>query len=174
MTANPHIPHIETERLRLRAWREEDFPAMARFYADPSTATYVGGVMTADDAWRRMATYVGHWLLRGYGPWALELKDGGHFAGYSGLWNPHGWPEREINWGLLPEFQGRGLVVEAARRVRAFAYEQLGWPTVVSCIALENTKSRRVAERLGCRLDRTTENRGWTVGVFRHPSPAEL
>lgn len=167
-------PTIETARLTLRAWRESDFPAMARFYADDQTARFVGGVMTPDEAWRRMATYVGHWSLRGYGPWALEEKSSGAFIGYSGLWNPHGWPEREINWGLLPEKQGNGFIVEAAQRVREFAYGELRWNTVVSCIALENTKSRRVAERLGCRLDRTTENSGFLVGVFRHPSPAEL
>jgi hypothetical protein len=58
--------------------------------------------------------------------------------------------------------------------VREFAYRDLGWTTVVSCIADDNTLSKRVAERLGAVFERTIELRGWAVGIHRHPSPATL
>ena len=56
---------LETERLRMRGWREEDLSAFAEFWADENTARFVGGTCASDGAWRRMAMYVGHWALRG-------------------------------------------------------------------------------------------------------------
>lgn len=166
------IPEFTTERLVMRGFRDDDFPSFAGFYANEQTARFVGGVCSGEDAWRRMASFAGHWILRGYGLWALQLRETGAFVGYCGLWFPQGWPEPEIGWGLVEAHHGRGYVTEAARRARSYAYDSLGWTTVVSCIALENTASIRVAERLEARFERTIENRGWTVGVYRHPAPA--
>ena len=78
-----------------------------------------------------MATYLGHWALRGYGNWAIEEKASGALVGYSGLWNPEGWPEPEMMWGLAADAHGRGYATEAARRARAFAYRDLGWTTLI-------------------------------------------
>jgi RimJ/RimL family protein N-acetyltransferase len=166
-----NVPVLETERLRLWEWREEDFPAFADFWADETRARFVGGTCTREDAWRRMATYAGHWMLRGYGEWAIEEKASRCFAGYCGPWNPEGWPEREISWGLVKAFHGRGYATEAARRARDFAYRELGWPTAVSYIAAENIPSQRVAGRLGASFERSIELRGSPVGVYRHPGP---
>ena len=121
------IPELLTDRLRMRGLEEADFPALSRFWGDPATARFVGGACEAEDSWRRMAAMVGHWRLRGYGMWALESRADGAFLGYCGLWNPHGWPEREVGWGLLAEHQCKGWVTEAARRARDFAYQDLGW-----------------------------------------------
>jgi RimJ/RimL family protein N-acetyltransferase len=168
------VPVLETERLRLRAWREEDIGAYAEFCANEATARLLGGPWGRGGAWRRMATYAGHWTLRSYGVWALEDKSSGRFVGYSGLWNPEGWPEPEISWGLVAELHGRGYATEAARRARAFAYEDLGWLTAVSYIRPENTASRRVAERLGATLEKNINLAGVAVGVHRHQAPHVL
>jgi RimJ/RimL family protein N-acetyltransferase len=167
------IPELSTERLRMRALREDDFQALKQFWGDPETARFVGGVCNEEDAWRRLAAMVGHWSLRGYGIWALEDRQSATFLGYSGLWNPHGWPEPEISWGLLKAHQGKGYITEAALRARDYAYQDLGWTTLISCIALENLPSIRVAERLGARFERETINRGWAVGVYRHMARIE-
>ena len=163
------VPELETERLRLRAWRERDIDAYAAFCASEATARFVGGVCGREDAWRRMAMLMGHWSLRGYGPWVIEDKSEAAFAGYGGLWNPLGWPEPEIMWGLPTAFQGRGYATEAARCARDFAYATLGWRTAVSYIADENLPSQRVAARLGAVRERNVELRGRSVGVHRHP-----
>ena len=168
------VPVLETERLRLREWRNDDLSAFAEFWADEATARFVGGACTREDAWRRMAMYMGHWALRGYSMWAIEEKASGQLAGYCGPWNPEGWPEREIGWGLLKAFHGRGYATEAARRARDFAYRELGWPTAVSYIAAENAASQRVAARLGAIFERTGELRGHPVGVYRHPAATTL
>src|SRR5690606_13836404 len=128
------IPVLETERLRLRAWRHEDIDPYATFCADPAMAGPIGGPWGRDEAWRKMAAFAGQWVLRGYGSWALEEKASGRFVGYSGLWHPEGWPEPEIHWGLVKAFHGRGYATEAARHAREYAYRELGWRTVISFV----------------------------------------
>jgi RimJ/RimL family protein N-acetyltransferase len=167
------VPMLDTERLRMREWRETDLPAFAVYYADEVTGRFLSSSSDPAEAWRRIALHVGHWILRGYGTWALEEKADGQWVGYCGLWNPHGWPEPEVMWGLAPGARGRGYATEAARRARDFAYGELGWTTAISYITPDNAASQRVAERLGARLERSIELRGHTAGIYRHPGPSQ-
>jgi len=167
------IPILETERLRLRQLRDDDANAIAALFADENTARFIGGVCNEEEAWRRMAVLVGHWTLRGFGYWALEEKQTSAFVGISGLWCPRGWPEREAAYSLLGAHHGKGYATEAVARVRDHAYRDLGWTTLVSCIALDNKPSIRVAEKLGAKLERETMNRGLKVGVWRYRGPGE-
>ena len=165
-------PTLDSERLRLRPWRNEDLDAFAAFTADPIVTRFVGGVFSRDDTWRRIAMLVGHWTLRGFGNWVIEDKATGAFAGYSGLWMPEGWKEPELMWGLAPACHGKGYATAAARRARAYAFEELGWKTLVSYIASENAPSQAVAARLGAQRDGQIEIRGTAVDVWLHPSPS--
>lgn len=167
-------PAIETERLRLRGWRLDDVEPFTRFYADASASRFVGGPASTGPAWQLMATEVGHWVLRGYGMWAVEEKSTASFAGFCGLWHPGDWPELEIGWILLPEHHGKGYATEAARRARDYAYAELGQSTLVSYIHPDNEASKRVARRLGAIHEETIELRGHPAEVFRHPSPETI
>lgn len=161
---------LQTERLRLRPWRDTDHPLLAKFYASED-ARFVGGPLDADDTWRRMAMFVGHWTLRGFGNWVIEEKASGRQAGYTGLWHPFGWPEREIIWIVFEDFRGRGYAIEAARSAREHAYRRHGWPTAVSYISPDNHPSANVAKRLGARRETQITLRGHATDVWRHPPP---
>lgn len=167
----PQLPRLATPRLRLRPFCDADLPGMVDLYASEATARYLGGTCNDEDAWRRMAAFVGHVALRGYGVWAIEEPGSGEFVGYAGPWYPHGWPEPEIAWALRARFHGRGYATEAAGRALEYAYAVLGWTTAVSVIANANRPSIAVALRLGATLERHTVNRGWDVGVYRHRPP---
>lgn len=165
------IPIIETERLTLRDFRETtDFEPYANFYGSDATQFY-GGPLDRSAAWRAAAAMMGHWVIRGFGAWAVEEKATGDFCGIVGLWYPEGWPEREITWAIIEDKQGMGIATEAAIRSRAYAYETLNWDNVFSCISVENIASIRLAEKLGATLDRVVEHekRG-TILVFKHVS----
>ena len=123
------------------------FDAFASVYTDAEQSKFIGGPLSIDDAWRRMALFVGHWALRGYGIWVLENKETGGFVGWSGLWFPKEFPGQEIGWTLLPAFRGKGFAREAGLRARAYAYDTLKWNTVISLIHVDNTPSKRVAEK---------------------------
>ena len=168
------IPVLETERLILREGRASDFEILVAFYANEEASKPVGGPLNRAEAWGRMAFNRGHWALRGYGNWALEEKATGDYAGWAGLWFPEGFPEREVGWGLVLSKRGRGYATEAARRARSYAYETLGWETAISLVAAENTRSVRVAERLGAVFEKVTQYDGMAFGIYRHPSAKSL
>ena len=148
---NLSIPTLETERLLLRAFREEDLDAYAVLCADAEVMRFLGTGVTFNrgESWRSIAGFLGHWVLRGYGMWALEEKAGGAFVGRVGFLNPEGWPGFELGWTLSREHWGKGFATEAARRALAFAFEDLGRDRVISLIRHANTPSMRVAERIG-------------------------
>jgi RimJ/RimL family protein N-acetyltransferase len=151
------IPSLGTERLLLRPFREEDLDEWAAILADEETSRWIGGVRERDAAWERLAVYLGHWMLRGYGQWAVERKSDGRLIGRAGLWNPEGWPELEVGWTLSRDAWGEGYATEAGRAAIDWAFDELGLNRVASVIAVDNARSRAVAVRLGMSLDYETE-----------------
>ncbi|MEO8193273.1 MAG: GNAT family N-acetyltransferase [Gemmatimonadales bacterium] len=161
------IPVIETERMILREFREEDFPAYEKLAADIAVMRYLGGkTQNTVEAWRHMAFLVGHWTLKGYGYWAAEEKGTGQFIGRIGFSNPAGWPGFELGWTIAPSHQGKGLASEGARRLLQYAFTELDRSHVISLIHPDNTPSRRVAEKLGETIEGETEVLGMPVLVY--------
>src|SRR5438105_11821312 len=118
------IPVIETRRLNLRGWRETDLDDYSAMMADEDVTRFVGGVLSRGDAWRGMAFLIGHWELRGYGPWAVERKSDRRLIGRVGLFNPAGWPSLEVIWTLDKPYWRQGYATEAATASMKFGFER--------------------------------------------------
>jgi RimJ/RimL family protein N-acetyltransferase len=140
--------------------------------ADPEVMEYVGGPLDRAGAWRQMAVHAGHWVLRGYGNWILEAD--GRMVGRTGLWRPVGWPGLEVGWTLAREAWGRGYATEAGRAAMEWAWSELRLPGLISVIRPENSRSIRVAERLGFAPGREDTVLGVRVVIYeiRAPAPA--
>ncbi len=161
-------PTLETERLWLRAFREEDLDGYAAICADPEVMRYLGDgrVLSRADAWRQMALIIGHWTLRGYGLWAVEERATGVLIGRLGFFNPEGWPGFELGWMLRRASWGQGYATEGAGRALAHAFTEMGRDHLISLIRPDNRASIRVAERLGERLERRTDLFGQEALVY--------
>jgi RimJ/RimL family protein N-acetyltransferase len=165
---------IETDRLILRAFREDDLDAYAEMGQDPEVVEFLsadGSLLTRADSWRQMAMFLGHWELRGFGTWAVEERATGAFVGRVGLHFPEGWPDRELGWTIARRFWGRGYASEAARASIAHAFGPLGWTHLVSLIHQDNQRSALLAERLGYHLHGTAEVRGLHLKMYRLDRP---
>lgn len=169
-------PTIETERLVLRAWRDEDLAAYARMCGDPEVMRYIGdgSALSREDAWRSMAMFTGHWALRGFGTWAVEVRDTGAMVGRVGLHRPAGWPGLEVGWALDRSVWGRGYATEGGRAALDHAWNQLGADRVISLIAPDNARSIAVAHRLGERFERTIDLNGRDVRVYGLDRPTDV
>ena len=143
------IPTLETERLRLRGWREDDLDGYTAMMSDPEVTRFIGGVQTRNDCWRSIAAIIGHWVLRGHGMWAVERKSDGALVGRIGVWRPEGWPATEVVWALGRPYWRQGYATEAAKASLDFGFKTLSVPQLVSVIDPENFASLNVAKRLG-------------------------
>ena len=165
------IPTLRTERLLLRPFRVDDFETYATMNADPEVMRYIDALQDRAASFRSFCAAIGHWTVRGYGPWAVEERESGRLIGRVGLLCWEGWPGVEVGYTLRPSAWGKGYATEAARRALRYAHEVVGARGVISLIDPGNSASIRVAERLGARCDRETVVKDRRVYVYVHPDP---
>jgi RimJ/RimL family protein N-acetyltransferase len=168
------IPTLETPRLLLRQFRQNDSDALAALHADPEVMKFLGDgrPKARAETWLAMASYLGHWELRGYGLWAVEEKATGKFVGRIGLLNPEGWPGLEVAWTLARDRWGNGFATEGAKAALEYAFSVLKLEHVISLIHPDNAASIRVAMRIGEKLEGQAELFGVMRSVYgiRRPS----
>ena len=143
-------PTLHTERLTLRMPRLEDFEPRAAFYAS-DRSVWEGGPLSRIEAWRIWASEVGLWPLRGYGPFTVEA--GGAYVGEVGIYQAEDYPGPELGWFVLPEAEGRGYALEAARAVMGWVRRSFGWAEITNIIDPGNARSIALGLRLGGRID---------------------
>jgi RimJ/RimL family protein N-acetyltransferase len=158
---------IETARLRLRTWREDDLAPYARICADPEVMRYLSGPMTREHSEQQVSEFVRHLEERGFGLLAVEEKSSGAFIGFIGLLYHEDWSEgehrTEVGWRLARPFWGRGLATEGAMASLRYGFEELGLDLIISIAVPENLASRRVMEKLGMTLRGETHFKGSDV-----------
>lgn len=167
-------PVVETPRLTLRAPQMSDFDAWHAFTQDERSRFVRPAEIDLSQSWRGFAHITGMWALRGYGSFVFCDKTTGAPLGMAGPWHPLDWPEPEIGWSVwAPQAEGKGLAFEAADAARDHAFTTLSWPTAVSYIDPDNTRSIALAQRLGCTPDADAPRfpKDARVIVFRHPTP---
>jgi len=189
----PVVPVIETERLRLRCHRPEDFPDSAALWSDPVVTRFTSGApLSEEEVWGRLLRYVGHWVWTGFGYWVVEEKSTGRFAGELGFsdWkrevNPSLQGLPELGWVLASRVHRQGYATEAARAAIQWAdahfgkdlpsshyvgiappdAPQLGSARMTCIIHPENTPSIRVAEKCGFKEVLRTSYRGEPTIVY--------
>lgn len=147
---------LETERLILRRFREDDLEAWLAHLNTSEVRAHLGGVVSDDEMAAKFARNKDSWD-DGKGGWlAIERKADGEFLGYCGFGPitteaapPDLRGTTEIGWTLRADCWGQGYATEAARGVLAMAFEGFGLPLVCSQTSEANRGSWRVMERLG-------------------------
>ena len=149
------VIELETERLRLRQWRESDCEPFAALNADPEVMRFFPAPMSRAASDARADAIQSGIASRGWGLWALELIDSGRFIGFAGLSVPRFVlpfsPCVEIGWRLARAHWGNGYAAEAARGALRTGFRELALPEIVSFTAIGNLRSRAVMERIGMR-----------------------
>jgi RimJ/RimL family protein N-acetyltransferase len=170
------VPVLETERLKLRGHRMDDFPACAAMWADPRVTRFFGGnSLSEEECWTKFLRYFGHWSLLGFGYWAVEEKATGNFVGEIGFADYKREIQSsvdlvpEIGWVLASESHGKGYATEAVRAALAWGERHFGSPRTTCIIHPGNLRSIRVAEKCGYReWERTTYKGQPSIVFIRH------
>ena len=138
---------IATARLTLRPLEMRDLEGYVAYYTGPRTDG-VGGPRPRAAVVDRFMAMAGQWALRGYGRYAMTT--GGAGFGHVGVLHSDDTDPPELTWSLWDSaHEGNGYATEAARAVLD------AWTGIplVARVAPDNAASRRVAERIGLRLD---------------------
>ncbi|HZY68900.1 MAG TPA: GNAT family N-acetyltransferase [Devosia sp.] len=162
-------PTFSTERLTLRPPRESDFTALCDFGRSAERTRFLGGPVDENAQWRSLLADIGHWVLRGYGFFSIEVTETGAFVGRAGPIFHHHNDEPELAWHLFEGFDGRGYATEAAAAARDWYYAYTGNGALMSWINKDNHASKGVARRLGASLEglRRTGS-GYEGEIWRH------
>lgn len=167
------LPILETERLKLRRHRMEDFEPSAAMWADPGVTRYIGGQpLTEEESWARFLRYAGHWALMGFGYWVAEEKVTENFVGEVGFADykrdltPSLKGVPEIGWVLASSAHGRGYATEAVRAAVEWGDRNLKAGRTACIIAPANLASVRVAEKCGYRKSQVASYKGHSTMMF--------
>lgn len=148
---------IETDRLLLREFVEEDWQAVLAYQSDPRYLRYSSWTgRTEADARAFVGMFLGHQAEdpRRKFQLAATLRSNGVLIGNCGVRvNDPELGEANIGYELDPEHWGRGYATEAARAILAFGFTDLSLHRVwAECVA-ENVGSAHVLEKLGMRRE---------------------
>lgn len=151
---------LQTKRLILRPWSEQDLEPFAKLNADPKVMEYFPGTLSkteSDQLANRIKTKIDE---KGWGMWAVSVPGIAEFIGFIGL-NSHDQvslpvpftPAVEVGWRIAFEHWGKGYATEGAKAALAYGFEKLNLGEIVSFTAVQNMRSRRVMERIGMHHD---------------------
>jgi RimJ/RimL family protein N-acetyltransferase len=156
------MPILLTRRLVMREMTVDDLDDMAGLLGDPEVMRHYPRPKTRAEArgwieWNRRL-----YKERGFGLWAMLLRDGETFVGDCGLTvqQVDGAEEIELGYHVRANFQGRGLATEAAIACRDYARDVLDVDRLIAIIAPDNAPSQRVAEKAGLSLEKRTTGGG--------------
>ena len=161
---------LETDRLILRAYGDEDREAFAALNGDPRLGSWLGGVSDRAQSDATMDRINAHIAEHGFGLWGAERKADGRLIGFVGLSTvqagalPVG-PVIEMGWRLIPETWGQGLASEGAAAALAWGFANLDVAEIVAFTAQTNLASQGVMRKIGMTPDPSRD--------FDHPRLAE-
>lgn len=160
---------LETERLRLRAYRREDAEALAPMFADAEHMRYYPAPFSPEETQAWVDRQLERYRADGFGLLIVEDRYTGEVVGTCGpaVQLVDGGREVEIGWHVRPGWKGRGIAPEAAAAVRDWAFANLDVDHLISLVRPENRPSARVADRIGMHVDREVEFKGLPHLVYR-------
>lgn len=161
----PAILQLETPRLLLRQWHESDLAPFAALNADPRVMACFPSILSREGS-DAMAQRCRDLIAgRGWGFWAVSLRENNVFIGMTGLHIPDAQlpcsPCVEIGWRLAFDYWGKGYAQEAAQAALQAGFVRLQLPEIVSFTAVPNVRSSALMARLGMRREAAT---------FAHPA----
>lgn len=156
---------IETERLIIRPWRDDDRAPFAAMGRDQDVRRFLGPLQSRADSDALIDRLIAMQAQFGYCIWAVERRADAAFLGFCGLGpGPAGTPLHggiEIGWRLARAYWGQGYAREAAQACLDWAWATLPVGAILSMTVPANTASWGLMERLG--MKRVPD------GDFDHP-----
>lgn len=147
---------MDTDRLVLRPWREEDGEELQLLWSDPAVRGERS--LPPDRISKLAAASLRQWRVNGFGPWAAIHKATDSWIGRLGLDELETWPDVhkiEVGFELHKVWWGQGLATEGALAALRFGFQQRGLKRIISVTAASHLAARRVMEKVGLKYEGT-------------------
>lgn len=158
---------LESPRLTIRDFRDEDFASIHAYASDPRVTEYtMWGPNTEEDTWK----YVGEIRRmieqspRDSYELAIVLKDGGQLIGGVGLHRSD--TNAELGYCLNPAYWRQGYATEAARVICRFGFEELGVNRIYATCRPGNVGSASVMRHIGMKQEGHLRQHLWFKGRY--------
>ena len=151
---------IETTRLVLRLPNLEDAQALMGVMWDPEVVeqkqvTLLEPPGGLDRALKNTSDMLRQWELRGYGQWCVVEKATARVIGCVGFYHPQRpWPGVDLGWAIQRSRWGQGFATEAATAALDWIWNNSSIDRIISLIAPHDSRSIRVATKIGLRFER--------------------
>jgi RimJ/RimL family protein N-acetyltransferase len=145
-------PTLDSPRLRLRGYRDDDLDDLFALQSDPQVMRYWSYPAWTErrQAEERLALIYKQVREDDVYIWVIADRTSDRMIGNAALFSlDRGQQRGEVGYSLMPAWQGRGLAQEAMRLVLAFAFDVIGLERLEADIDPRNTGSRKLVERLG-------------------------
>ncbi len=156
---------IETERLILRPWCEDDLIPFSEINSDKEVMEYLPKCLSYEETVEFYNRIAAEHNTFGYGLYAAELE--GEFIGYVGFhhfdFEAEFSPGIEIGWRLGRKYWNQGYATEAAKACIDYACKYRMFNEIYSFTTVCNHRSERVMQKIGMKRQ----------GCFSHPSLPE-
>jgi len=142
---------IETERLILRSWREEDLGPFHAICSDPVVMATLGPIMSREETAALLDRARAGEAEHGHTFWACERREDARLIGWCGAIRGRLSPilgKVEIGWRLASDCWGHGYATEGAGATLDWLFANLADDTVWAITHTGNRRSRAVMERL--------------------------
>ena len=142
---------IQTERLILREYTEDDFEKLYEILSDPETMKHYPKPYDENGTWRWIRWSLDNYEKYGFGLWAIELKENDRFIGDCGITMQQIDKETlpEIGYHIHKDFWRQGFAKEAGQAVRDWFFHHTDFGAVYSYMAYTNQASAATAASIG-------------------------
>lgn len=145
------IATLETARLSLHTFRDEDVTELYRIQGDPVAMRYTFWASSRAESATRLRAYAALAEEMGYGPWTVMLRNEGRIIGWGGLnidpFDP-GWGV-EVAYFFAPAYWGRGYATELVQAALREGFQRHNLREINAFAHRENCASTRVLKKCG-------------------------
>lgn len=147
----------ETERLLIRPVAVDDADIIFQLYNMPNFIKFIGNknINSLSDAENYIKSkFLPQIEKRGFGNYILVLKEGNQKIGSVGIFEREGLDVVDIGFSVLKKFEGKGLMFEAAQKVKSIGMEEFGLNKISAITSKDNFSSQKLIERIGLKFQK--------------------
>jgi len=151
-----------SKRLGFRNWKDSDLPKMAVINSDPTVMKHFPGTQSKEQTAEFIVRMKKQFETNRFCYFAVDELEKEEFIGFIGIseqtYEADFTPCIDIGWRIAAQHWDKGFATEGAKKVLAYAFNELGLDRILSIAPMVNTASEHVMQKIGMQKVKTFEH----------------